>query len=97
MEVLHLNQKQLANRWSVSEATLERWRSDGMGPMFLKLLGQVRFGWRTLRRSKNRALRVQPRVCLAADAEQALVSAHERGHYRTSHDVTPSLRPKRSN
>lgn len=43
MEVLHLNQKQLANRWSVSEATLERWRSDGMGPMLLKLLGQVRY------------------------------------------------------
>lgn len=34
MEVFHLNQKQLASRWSVSEATLERWRSDGIGPMF---------------------------------------------------------------
>jgi len=43
MEVLHLNQKQLANRWSVSEATLERWRSVGIGPVFLKLLGQVRY------------------------------------------------------
>jgi DNA-binding transcriptional regulator YiaG len=41
MEVFHLNQKQLASRWSVSEATLERWRSDGIGPMFLKLLGQT--------------------------------------------------------
>jgi len=43
MEVLRLNQKQLANRWSVSEATLERWRSVGIGPVFLKLLGQVRY------------------------------------------------------
>src|SRR5690606_20639453 len=29
MEVAHLNQKQLAARWSISEATPERWRSEG--------------------------------------------------------------------
>ena len=28
MDVIHLNQKQLAHRWSVSEATLERWRVE---------------------------------------------------------------------
>jgi predicted site-specific integrase-resolvase len=43
MDVVHLNQKQLAARWAVSEATLERWRSVGIGPMFLKLSGQVRY------------------------------------------------------
>ena len=31
MEVVHLNQKQLAVRWSISEASLERWRSEGIG------------------------------------------------------------------
>lgn len=41
MDVVHLNQKQLAARWSVSEATLERWRSEGIGPKFLKLCGRV--------------------------------------------------------
>jgi predicted site-specific integrase-resolvase len=41
MEVVHLNQKQLATRWGVSEATLERWRSEGIGPQFLKLCGRV--------------------------------------------------------
>jgi len=41
MEVAHLNQKQLAARWSISEATLERWRSEGIGPKFLKLCGRV--------------------------------------------------------
>lgn len=30
MEVVHLNQKQLAARWQLSEACLERWRSEGM-------------------------------------------------------------------
>ena len=40
MDVVHLNQKQLAARWCISEATLERWRSEGIGPKFLKLSGR---------------------------------------------------------
>lgn len=40
MEVVHLDQKQLAARWCISEATLERWRSAGIGPKFLKLCGR---------------------------------------------------------
>ena len=28
MDVVHLNQKQLAARWHLSEATLERWLKD---------------------------------------------------------------------
>lgn len=39
----HLNQRQLAERWDLSEATLERWRCEGIGPVFLKLQGQVRY------------------------------------------------------
>ena len=35
MGVIHLNQRNLAQRWHVSEATLERWRSDGNGTKFL--------------------------------------------------------------
>jgi len=41
MDVVHLNQKQLAARWRRSEACLERWRSEGIGPKFLKLCGRV--------------------------------------------------------
>ncbi len=41
MEIIHFNQKQLATRWDMSEATLERWRSEGIGPKFLKLCGRV--------------------------------------------------------
>jgi len=37
----HLHQHDLATRWSISEATLERWRSSGIGPVFLKLHGRV--------------------------------------------------------
>ena len=41
MDVVHINQKQLAARWRISEASLERWRSEGIGPKFLKLCGRV--------------------------------------------------------
>jgi predicted site-specific integrase-resolvase len=41
VSVKHLNQRQLADRWDVSEATLERWRTEGIGPVFLKLQGRV--------------------------------------------------------
>jgi len=41
MEIIHLNQRALATRWDVSEATLERWRTEGIGPIFLKLQGRV--------------------------------------------------------
>ncbi len=38
---VHFNQRQLAARWAISEATLQRWRSEGIGPKFLKLCGRV--------------------------------------------------------
>jgi len=41
VSIKHLNQRQLADRWGVSEATLERWRSEGIGPVFLKIQGRV--------------------------------------------------------
>ena len=41
MSVKHLNQRQLADRWGLSEASLERWRSEGIGPVFLKIQGRV--------------------------------------------------------
>jgi hypothetical protein len=30
-------QEQLAQHWLVSEGTLERWRCEGIGPVFLKI------------------------------------------------------------
>ena len=39
--VKHLNQSELADRWNVCEGTLERWRSEGTGPVFMKLQGRV--------------------------------------------------------
>lgn len=41
MIIKHLNQRQLADRWDLSEASLERWRTEGIGPVFMKLQGRV--------------------------------------------------------
>jgi predicted DNA-binding transcriptional regulator AlpA len=41
MDIVHFSQKQLAARWCVSEATIEHWRSEKIGPKFLKLCGRV--------------------------------------------------------
>ena len=37
----HLNQTGLAERWRVSERTLEQWRWQGKGPHYLKIGGRV--------------------------------------------------------
>jgi predicted site-specific integrase-resolvase len=36
-------QREPCNRWQVSEATLARWRSEGIGTIYIKLGGQVRY------------------------------------------------------
>lgn len=43
MTVKHLNQAELASRWALSQATLERWRCAGIGPVFLKIHGRVAY------------------------------------------------------
>ena len=39
--IRHLNQVELARRWSLSPRTLERWRWEGRGPWYLKIGGRV--------------------------------------------------------
>ena len=43
MPIKHLTQDDLAERWSISARTLERWRWIGEGPRFVKLGGHVRY------------------------------------------------------
>lgn len=38
-----LCQKALARRWSISVKTLERWRWKGLGPVFVRIGGRVRY------------------------------------------------------
>lgn len=39
----YLTQTQLADRWQVAESSLERWRSEGIGPVYMKIMGRVRY------------------------------------------------------
>jgi predicted site-specific integrase-resolvase len=39
--VRHLNQKELAQRWSMSHRSLERWRWEGKRTRFLKIGGRA--------------------------------------------------------
>jgi hypothetical protein len=64
MEVAHLSQKQLAARWSISEATLERWRSEGIGPKFMKLCGRVLY--------RQVDIEVYEESCLATSTKTAM-------------------------
>lgn len=66
MNVKHLNQRQLADRWDVSEATLERWRSEGIGPVFLKLQGRVLYRLEDVETFESESLRKSTSERIAA-------------------------------
>ena len=38
-----LTPEELAQRWSVSVKTLAKWRYEGSGPPYLKIVGQARY------------------------------------------------------
>lgn len=39
----HLDQRALGRRWDLSPRTLEKWRSLGTGPAYIKVGGRVRY------------------------------------------------------
>ena len=57
MAIQHINQQTLAERWQVSEATLERWRTQGIGPVFLKLHGRIVYREQDLEAYERQCLR----------------------------------------
>jgi hypothetical protein len=79
MEVVHISQAQLAARWQIAEATLERWRSKGIGPRFLKLLGTCATASMTSRPSKKPASRILVFLSLPS-AEMAIARVAQGGH-----------------
>ncbi|MBF0589166.1 MAG: helix-turn-helix domain-containing protein [Magnetococcales bacterium] len=43
MTLRHMNQIDLSRRWGISHRTLERWRSLGTGPAYIKIGGRVAY------------------------------------------------------
>ena len=58
MTVRHLNQIDLADRWNISERTLERWRWTGEGPTYLKIGGRVIYRLEDIEAYETENLRV---------------------------------------
>ena len=52
-----MTQTELAERWQISEASLERWRTEAGGPIFLKLGAQVRYRVRDVEAFEAEVLR----------------------------------------
>ncbi|MBM1143838.1 helix-turn-helix domain-containing protein [Alcanivorax sp. ZXX171] len=68
MEVKHMSQRQVADRWSVSEATLERWRSEGIGPRFMKIQGRVLYRLQDIEAYEEQCLRESTSTPVTAGA-----------------------------
>ena len=63
MQIRHLNQKQLAQRWQASEACLERWRHEKIGPDYLKLHGRILYRQQDIEAFELRCLKtMQPQA-----------------------------------
>lgn len=57
-----MTQTELAERWRISEATLERWRTESSGPLFLKLGNQVRYRLQDVEAFEEVALRGSTKI-----------------------------------
>ena len=53
---LNFNERDLAERWGVSPKTLQRWRSEGRGPMYLKLSKRVVYPLDQIQAFESKAL-----------------------------------------
>lgn len=71
----HLTQRELADRWNKSEATIERYRSDGAGPCYLKIGGKVMYRLEDVEQFERDCLYESPNSRIAQDNNLRGVSA----------------------
>ena len=69
MNVSHIGQQQLADRWGVSCASLERWRSVGIGPPFMKIGARVRYRLEDIEAYEQNSLRKSSSECISGENE----------------------------
>lgn len=76
MTVKHFSPHQVAERWNISEGTLERGRMQGNGPVYLRLPGRVVYRLEDIEAFERKALhrstseRVQPGTFLPPGANR---------------------------
>lgn len=71
-----MTQTELAERWRLSEATLERWRTESGGPLFLKLGNQVRYRLQDVEAFEEAALRGSTKTDVEVDQGVASGASH---------------------
>ena len=86
-----MTQTELAERWRLSEATLERWRTESGGPLFLKLGNQVRYRLEDVEAFEEAALRGSTKT--DAEVDQGVASGAS--HRTLPRLMQPSPRPTR--
>ena len=70
---MHLTPRQLANRWQVSEKTLERWRNQGTGPAFLKVVGRVLYPVQHIEALEAKRIRLATSTPMPAGTDLSIV------------------------
>lgn len=58
MQKMMMNENELATRWNISPKTLQRWRSEGRGPRFMKMSKRVVYPIDEVFDFESKALRV---------------------------------------
>ena len=71
-----MTQTELAERWRLSEATLERWRTESGGPLYLKLGNQVRYRLQDVEAFEEAALRGSTKTDAQVDQGVASGASH---------------------
>lgn len=65
--------QQLAQRWHISEKTLERWRMHGTGPLYYKIGGRVLYGMDQVQAHEHHCMCQATPGSLPADADLSSV------------------------
>ncbi len=69
MNVNHITQGQLADRWGISRSSLERWRVEGIGPAFLKIGAKVRYRLEDIEAYERSSIRKSTSACTSGENE----------------------------
>jgi hypothetical protein len=63
--IKHLTQSDLANRWNKSVHTIERYRMEGVGPIYLKIGGKVMYRVKDIEKFEEERLFSNPKMMVS--------------------------------
>ena len=84
-----MTQTELAKRWQISEATLERWRTEAGGPLFLKLGNQVRYRVRDVEAFESEVLRESTKSDGGVAQQETIDQPPDRRHRPANRPARP--------